>query len=76
MTNEEAKSVLNGMIISKMYEIEIEKSKQGKKVLNEQYQALNIAVEVLEKQMPKVAGDFRCHCCGTHNETIEKRKIQ
>lgn len=75
MRNAEAKAVLNGMVISKVYEREVEKSKKGQKALNEQYQALNIAISNLEKQIPKnVTGDFRCPYCGTYNDTIKKRK--
>lgn len=75
MTNAEAKAVLNEMIISKIYELEVEKSKKGQKAINEQGQALNIAIEAVEKQIPKkVVGDYRCPYCRTYNDTIKKRK--
>ena len=70
MTNGEARAVLSEMLISKTYEDEVQKSKKVQKVINEQCQALNIAIEAIEKQIPKKTlpekryyGHGRCPSC-------------
>lgn len=53
MTFEEAKKILKGELLAVTLESNVSKKEIQKKRLNEKFKALNVAIEAIEKQIPK-----------------------
>ena len=53
MTNEEAIKIIDALIFQAYLEYEVARSKRGKIDINNRYNALTLAKEALEKQIPK-----------------------